>query len=256
MFLIDTHTHLNIKVFNVDIHEVIRRAMIVGVNKFCIPNIDLTSTSRINILCNNYPNICFSMIGLHPTNINTNYKKNLAFIHNELINRQHIAIGEIGIDLYRNKKYAKKQIEAFEEQLHWSIEWNLPVVIHTREAFLQVFESLYKIGVNKLRGVFHSFNGNLETLKEILTYKNFMIGINGMITYKSIELQKYLSTAPIEKILLETDAPYLTPMPLKGKRNEPAYIIHIIQKIAKIYNLPIELVAKITTDGAKKLFNI
>jgi TatD DNase family protein len=196
------------------------------------------------------------MIGLHPTSINTFYKNDLRIIRKELNKRKYIAIGEIGIDYFKNKIYAKEQIKAFEEQLHWSIEFDLPIVIHAREAFLEVFESLYKIGLNKLCGVFHSFNGNLENLKEILKYKNFMFGVNGLITHKNNEFQKHLYIVPIEKILLETDSPYLTPIPFRGRRNEPSYIIHIAQKIATIYNMPVEIIAKITTCNALNLFKI
>lgn len=256
MLLVDTHTHLSFVVFDSDIQEVIRRAFVAGVKKNCIPNIDLASIPRVNALCDNFSSVCFSMMGLHPTSINANYKKDLTIIRKELEKRKYVAIGEIGIDLYWDKTYVKEQIEAFEEQLNWSIEWNLPVVIHVREAFPQVFESLYKVGVDKLYGVFHSFVGSLENLEEILKCKNFMLGINGIITYKNTKFQDYLSLAPIEKILLETDAPYLTPVPFRGKRNEPAYIVHTAQKVAEIYNLPLEIVANKTSDNADRLFNI
>jgi len=256
MLLIDTHTHLSFGVFDSDIQEVIRRASVAGVKKFCIPNTDLASIPRVNALCSSFSNICFSMMGLHPTSVNANYKKDLAIVRRELEKRKHIAIGEIGIDLFWDKTYVKEQIEAFEEQLNWSIEWSLPIVIHAREAFPQVFESLYKVGVDKLYGVFHSFVGSLENLEEILKCKNFMLGINGIITYKNTIFQEYLSLAPIEKILLETDAPYLAPVPFRGKRNEPAYIIYTAQKVAEIYNLPLEVVANKTSGNADKLFNI
>ncbi|BAG83756.1 MAG: TatD family hydrolase [Candidatus Azobacteroides pseudotrichonymphae] len=256
MFLVDTHTHLSLEIFDFDIQEVVRRAFVEGVKKFCIPNIDLISIPYVNALCNRFPCVCFSMMGLHPTSINTDYRKDLIVVRRELKKRKHIAIGEIGIDFYWDKTYAKEQIEAFEEQLNLGIEWNLPIVIHARESFLQIFESLYKVGINKLRGVFHSFVGDQKNLEEILKFENFMIGINGSITYKNAELQKYLSLVPIEKILLETDAPYLTPVPLRGKRNEPAYIVYTVQKVAEIYNLSLEVIAEKTTNNAKRLFDI
>ncbi len=254
--LVDTHTHIFSEEFDFDIDEVIANALTGNVRKFYLPNIDVASISRLNTLCNHYPEICFPMMGLHPTSINSTYKKDLEIIRSELDKRSYVAIGEIGIDLYWDKMFLKEQIEAFEEQLRWSIEKNLPVAIHTREAFPQVLESIYKVGVDKLQGVFHSFGGSLEELDEVLKCKNFMLGINGVITYKKSVFVDYLSQAPIERILLETDAPYLTPVPFRGKRNEPARLIYIVQKLAEIYNLSIDVVAEKTTQNAHRLFGI
>jgi TatD DNase family protein len=256
MYLVDTHTHIFCKEFDSDIDEVIANALAKNVKKFCLPNIDGKSIARLHSLCDRYPNICFPMMGLHPTHINSNYQKELELTRNELEKRQYIAIGEIGIDLYWDKTFIKEQIDAFEEQLCWSIERNLPVAIHTREAFPQVFESLHKIGIDKLRGVFHSFGGSIEELEEALKCKNFLLGINGVVTYKKATFTEYLLQTPIERILLETDAPYLTPVPFRGKRNEPAYLIYIAQKLADIYNLSVEEITEQTTRNAEKLFEV
>jgi len=195
------------------------------------------------------------MAGLHPTSVKDRYKQDLNIIKAGLNQRKYIAIGEIGLDLYWDKTFIKEQIDAFEEQLRWSIDWNLPVVIHTREAFPQVFESLYKIGVDQLRGVFHSFGGSREELEEISRCKNFMVGINGVITYKKATFREYLPLLPPERIILETDSPYLSPTPFRGKRNEPAYLLPIAAKVAEIYNLPVETLAEITTENTRRLFN-
>ena len=158
--------------------------------------------------------------------------------------------------MYWDKTFIKDQIKAFEEQLQWSIDHNLPVVIHTRDAFPQVFECLYKIGVDRLRGVFHSFGGTREELEEIVLCKNFMIGINGVITYKKADFREYLPLFPLERIILETDSPYLSPAPLRGRRNEPAYLLHTAAKLAEVYNLPVDKIAEITTGNALRLFSV
>jgi TatD DNase family protein len=254
--IVDTHTHIFAEEFDSDIQEVFRRAFENGIRKFCLPNIDVASIPRLKTLCDNYPQFCFPMMGLHPTSVNEDFEKNLEIIHDEFGKRKYIAIGEIGIDLYWDKTFVREQAKVFEEQLTWSIEMNLPVAIHTRDAFPQVFESLCKVGVDKLRGVFHSFGGSRAELEEALKCEHFMLGINGVVTYKKAGFQDYLSLAPLEKILLETDAPYLSPVPFRGKRNEPAYIIYVAQKIAEIYNLSADTIIKKTTENACRLFGI
>jgi len=194
------------------------------------------------------------MMGLHPTSVKAGFQRDLEIIKAELKKRKYIAIGEIGLDLYWDKTFISEQIEAFEEQLRWSIEWNLPVAIHTREAFPQVFESLYKIGIDRLRGVFHSFGGTREELEEIMLCKNFMIGINGVITYKKANFREYLTLFPLERIILETDSPYLSPVPQRGKRNEPAYLVHVVAKLAEVYNLSADEIGEITSENAGRLF--
>jgi TatD DNase family protein len=254
MYLIDTHTHIYTDDFDGDIPEIIQRAKREKVNKYCLPNIDIESITRVNALCARYPESCFPMMGLHPSCVNADYKKKLTIIQEELTKRNYIAIGEIGIDLYWDKTFINEQIAAFEEQLQWSKEKNLPVSIHSRDAFPHVFESIYKIGKEDLRGVFHSFGGNPDELKEALKCTRFMIGINGVVTFKNAELRKFLNIVPLERIVLETDAPYLTPVPFRGKRNEPAHLIYIAQKLAEIFKLPLETVMEKTTENANRLF--
>jgi TatD DNase family protein len=254
MYLVDTHTHIYAEEFDADREEIIRRAKEAGVGAFCLPNIDVESIGRLHNLCDQHPEICFPMMGLHPTSVESNYKKDLDIIRAELGKRKYIAIGEIGIDLHWDKTCLKEQIEAFEEQLRWSIEWDLPVAIHSREAFPQVFESLHKTGVDKLRGVFHSFGGSREELEEALRCPGFSLGINGVITYKKADFRDYLTLAPIERIVIETDAPYLAPVPYRGKRNEPAYLAAVVRKLAEVYGLPEETIAETTTGNARQMF--
>ena len=254
MYLIDSHTHIFLDEFNHDRDLVIQRAREAGVRLFFLPNIDIESIELLHLFSDQYPDLCFPMMGLHPTSVKVDYIEDLGLIRAELEKRKYIAVGEIGIDLYWDKTFIKEQIYAFEEQLLWSIDYNLPVVIHTRDAFPQVFESLYKIGVDRLRGVFHSFGGSREELEEIMLCKNFMIGINGVITYKKANFREYLPIFPIERIILETDSPFLSPTPFRGKRNEPAYLLYIAAKLAEVYNLPVEKIAEITTENSKRLF--
>jgi len=256
MFLIDSHTHIFLDDFDSDRDIVIQRARDAGVGLFCLPNIDVESIERLHNLTDKYQDCCFPMMGLHPTSVKTGFEKDLEIIKEELHKRKYIAIGEIGLDLYWDKTFINEQIIAFEEQLRWSIEWNLPVVIHTREAFPQVFESLYKTGVDNLRGVFHSFGGSREVLEDISRLKNFMIGINGVVTYKKAGFCDYLPSFPLERVILETDSPYLSPTPFRGKRNEPAYLLNVAEKLAEVYNLPMEIIAKVTTNNVLELFNL
>ena len=254
MYLIDSHTHIFLEEFDSDRDTVIRRAKESGVGIFFLPNIDIESIEQVHRLSDQYPDCCYPMMGLHPTSVKPEFQRDLELIKAELNKRKYAAIGEIGIDLYWDKTFLKEQIYAFEEQLLWSIDRDLPVVIHTREAFPQVFESLHKIGANRLRGVFHSFGGAREELEEILSCKNFMIGINGVITYKKASFRDYLPLFPLERIILETDAPYLTPTPFRGKRNEPAYLVHVAEKLAEVYGVSVEKIAEVTSENARRLF--
>ena len=254
MYLIDSHTHIFLEDFDSDRDLVLQRAREVGVQFFFLPNIDVESIELVNSLSDQYPALCFPMMGLHPTSVKAGFQRDLEVIKAELNKRKYIAIGEIGIDLYWDKTFLKEQICAFEEQLLWSIDHDLPVAIHTREAFPQVFESLHKIGVDRLRGVFHSFGGTRKELEEIILCKNFMVGINGVITYKKADFREYLPLLPLERIILETDSPYLSPVPFRGKRNEPAHLLNVAAKLAEVYNLPVEKIAEVTTENARRLF--
>ena len=254
MYFVDTHTHIFLEEFDSDVHEVVQRAKEAGINRLYLPNIDVDSLERLHALNDRYSGLCYPMMGLHPTSVGPDFRKDLEIIESWFEKRKYVAIGEIGIDLYWDKTFLKEQIEAFETQLQWSVERNLPVAIHTREAFPFVFESIHKIGAEKLRGVFHSFGGSREELEGIIRLQNFRIGINGIVTYKNVQFRDYLPLLPIERVLLETDAPYLSPVPHRGKRNEPSYLPAIAAKLAEIYELPIEIIAEKTTENALQLF--
>jgi len=254
MKLIDTHTHIYQDDFYEDISEVVKNAESKGIFKLLLPNVDIESIDLVNNLCERYLGICYPMMGLHPTSVNASYSGDLGKIKQQFQSKKYIAVGEIGIDLYWDKTFLKEQKIAFEAQLQWSIDYNLPVVIHNRDAFDEVMESIEKVGKNRLRGVFHSFGGNQPELMTILSLDNFMIGINGIVTFKNSKLKDYLTTAPLSRIVLETDAPYLAPVPYRGKRNEPAYLNEIANKIAEIYQTSPENIAEITTQNAINLF--
>jgi TatD DNase family protein len=256
MYLVDTHTHLYFEAFDADRSAVLQRAVEAGVAAFCLPGIDLETLPRLRAMCDTYPDRCFPMIGLHPTNVKPGYASTLSLLRQELENAPYIAVGEIGIDLHWDKTYLREQVAAFEEQLRWSIEKDLPVALHVREAFPPVFESLHKIGIDRLRGVFHSFGGTREELEEILSHPQFLLGINGVVTYKNTTLRDYLPLAPLERLILETDAPYLPPVPHRGQRNEPAYVPLIAQKLAEIYGVSVQTVAEITTCNATKVWKL
>ena len=252
--MIDTHTHIYLEHFDEDREMTIARAKEAGFTKLLLPNVDLETIDRMHDVCDQYQDYCFPMMGLHPTSVTPNWKEDLKIIRSWFDKRKYIAVGEIGIDLYWDKTYIEEQKLAFIEQLRWSIEMDLPVVIHTRDAFPEVFECLDIVGAHNLRGVFHSFGGNRGKLERALQYKNFMLGINGVITYKNAKLRDYINITPIERIITETDAPYLTPVPFRGERNEPAYIRYVVETLAEAYQLPIETVAKITAENAERMF--
>jgi len=253
MKLIDTHTHLYLQEFDSDRDKVVKRAIENGVEKMLLPNIDISTHQAMMDMCEANPENCFPMIGLHPTSVKENYIKELDFVEKELSKNKYIAIGEIGLDLYWDKTYQKQQEEALKIQIEWAIELNLPVVIHVRESFNETFAVLDKIANPKLKGVFHSFTGNIEQAKKALSY-DFYIGVGGIFTFKNAGLNKVIRTLDIEKLLLETDSPYLAPTPQRGKRNESSFLIHIAQKLADEKETDINKVAEQTTLNAQKLF--
>jgi TatD DNase family protein len=256
MFLVDTHSHVYFEAFDSDLPEVMCRAAAAGVAILCLPGTDIETLPRLRAMCKQYPERCFPMVGLHPTNVGPDYRKTLALLRAELENGPLIGIGEIGVDLHWDSTYLSEQMAAFEEQLRWSIEKELPVAIHTRDAFPQVFECLHRVGIERLRGVFHSFGGNREELEEVLRHPQFLLGINGVVTYKNTKLRDYLPLAPLDRLLLETDAPYLPPVPHRGQRNEPAHVPLIAQKLAEVYNVPVETIAEQTTMNAMRLWQL
>ena len=254
MYLVDTHTHIFLEEFDRDVEEVIARATEAGVKRMYLPNIDTDSIDRLHTLSDAHPSLCFPMMGLHPTSVGPDYRRVLDVIRSQFDKQKYVAVGEIGIDLYWDKTYLKEQKIVFEEQLRWSIDLNLPVAIHTRDAFPEVFDSIHRVGADRLRGVFHSFGGSREELQEILPLDNFRIGINGVVTYKKASFRDYLPLMPLNRILLETDAPYLSPVPFRGKRNEPTYIVKVAEQLAEVYGVSAEQIAENTSRNAEILF--
>ena len=253
MKIIDTHTHLYLKQFKDDIDKVIQRSIDKGINKFIFPAIDSTHFDDMHDLKNKYPGSIYLMSGLHPVDVKENFKEELEFVVNSLKSHSYVAIGEIGIDLYWDKTYLKQQQEAFEFQIRLAIKNDLPIVIHCREAFDEIFEILDKENCDKLRGVFHCFTGTLEQANRAIQL-GFKLGIGGVVTFKNGGIDKFLNRIDLNHIVVETDSPYLAPVPYRGKRNESSYITYIIDKLSEIYGLPIKEIASVTTKNAEKVF--
>jgi len=251
----DSHTHLYLDAFNEDRGQMLERAIEAGVSRMFLPNIDRSSIRAMFSLVDKYPSHCFPMMGLHPTSVKENFQEEIKAIEQELDHENIIAIGESGIDLYWDTTFFAQQEEAFRIQIRWARERKLPLVIHARDSFQEIFRILDDAGGEDLRGVFHSFTGTLEDLEKALTY-NFMIGINGIVTFKNSGLGEVVRSIPIDRILLETDAPFLAPHPYRGKRNESSYLLKTAAKVAEIYNLTPEEIGKITTRNALQIFQL
>jgi TatD DNase family protein len=253
--MIDTHCHLYSEEFEHDIDEVISRAKASGVAKFYLPAIDSTSLQPMLALEKKYPNECFAMMGLHPCYVKDNYQAELAIVQQQLQSRSFVAVGEIGLDFYWDKTFATQQYEAFELQMQWALDANLPIAIHTRNAMQETINMVKPFAAKGLTGVFHCFSGSYESAKQI-TDMNFMLGVGGVITYKNAGLAEALQNIPNAFLVLETDAPYLTPVPFRGKRNESNYLTYIVEKLANSKQIPIETMAAITTANAERLFKV
>ena len=254
MILTDTHTHLYSEQFNEDIDTVIQNSINKGITRFFLPNIDSTSIGGMLKLGTDYPDNCFPMMGLHPTSVGANYKKELAIVEDWMNKQKFCAIGEIGIDLYWDKTFIKEQQEAFRFQIELAKKHDLSFVIHCRDAFDEIFEILDELNDTKMRGIFHCFTGTVEQANHIINYGDFKIGIGGVVTFKNSGLDKVVEQIDLKHLVLETDAPYLAPTPFRGKRNESTYLYTIAEKVADIYNISIEEVAKITTENSKQVF--
>lgn len=255
MGLIDTHSHLYLADFDADREALISAAIRSGIEALLLPNIDETTVLRMYDLCDTHPDFCQPMMGIHPTSIDSDYVRKLKKIESYLLTRKHCAIGEIGIDLHWDKTYLKEQKIVFEEQLRWSIDLQLPVAIHTRDAFPEVLDSIYKVGYEKLSGIFHSFTGHKDELIELKKLRSFKIGINGVVTFKNAKIANVLPLADLKDLVLETDAPYLSPVPFRGRRNEPVYLWETAEKVASIYHLSVERIVQITRENASVLFS-
>lgn len=256
MNLIDTHAHLFAEEFRDDFQEMVFRAKEAGVEHVLLPNIDVSTIPPLKQCVLEDPAFFYPMMGLHPTSVGEDWEQQLQIIYRELEAGEYIAVGEIGIDLYWDTTFQREQVKAFETQLQWSIEKNIPVSIHSRNAIAEVIKSIRRVGEQSIRGVFHSFGGTKEELEEALSLRNFSIGINGVVTFKNSGLSDILAHCPLEKVVLETDAPYLAPVPYRGKRNESAYLVHIVSKLAMVWNRSEEEIACITHHNAQDLFNL
>lgn len=258
MFFIDTHTHLYLAEFNENRNDFEERMLQAGVQLCLLPNIDVESIEALHALHQSNPQRYVPMMGLHPCSVGENAEEDLKVIKNHLFSspQKYCAVGEIGIDLYWDKSTLEIQRHAFIEQINWAKELNLPIAIHARDAFQEIFDILDEHADAQLSGVFHCFTGNQDECKKALTYSNFMLGIGGVATFKNGGLDKVLPLVPTDRIVLETDSPYLAPVPHRGKRNESAYLRLVAEKVAEIYQLPLIKVAEITTQNAKKLFKI
>ena len=253
--VIDTHTHLYLKEFAADIDDVINRAKNLKINNFFLPAIDSSYTESMIALKNAYPDIMHLMAGLHPCSVKDNYLEELSHVENMLKNHAIVAIGEIGIDLYWDKSTLNIQKKAFASQIRLAKDLNLPIVIHCRNAFDEIFEVLEKEKSEKLRGIFHCFSGNYEQALKAISF-NMKLGIGGVVTFKNGKIDKFLKEIPLDNLVLETDSPYLAPPPFRGKRNESSYLSIIIDKLTEVYEIPAKKIIEITSTNAIELFKI
>ena len=255
MIITDTHTHLYSDAFDKDRKDMIERAISQNVSRFFIPAIDSSYTKSMLALEANFPEHMFLMMGLHPTSVKENYKEELQHVETMLAQRHFYAVGEIGIDLYWDTSTLNIQQEAFRYQIQLAKDYGLPIVIHCRNAFDEIFEVLEDVADEKLYGIFHCFTGTLEQAQKAISY-NMKLGIGGVATFKNGGIDQFLNAIDLEHIVLETDAPYLAPKPYRGKRNESAYIIKVLEKLSEIYSISEEKIAEITTSNSKDIFGI
>ena len=253
--MIDTHSHIYSEEFDSDRDEVILRAQHAGVTKIILPNVDSDTLPRLLELEARYPDYCYAAIGLHPESVKEDYLKQLEIIKAELERRKYIAVGEIGIDLYWDKNYQTEQIRAFQTQVEWAIELNLPVIIHVRNSHRETIDTLKHYAGSGLKGIFHCFGGTPEEADEIFSLGDFKLGIGGVVTFKNSGLADSLMHIPLEKLVLETDSPYLTPAPFRGKRNESAYTVLVAEKLAQVYDMSVGEIDRITTENACSVFS-
>ncbi len=255
MILTDTHTHLYSEAFDEDREKIIERAIKNGVLRFFIPAIDSTYTTAMLNLEKAYPNTVFLMMGLHPTHVKENFREEIGHVERLLTEKKIYAVGEIGIDLHWDKTFLKEQQEAFKMQIGLAKKHRLPIVIHCRESFDEIFVILEEEKGEDLYGIFHCFTGTLEQAQKAISY-NMKLGIGGVVTFKNGKLDTFLEHIELKHIVLETDAPYLAPVPFRGKRNESAYLVHVLEKLSTIYKKSQEEIAAMTTQNSKEVFGI
>lgn len=253
MILIDTHCHLYSTEFGTESQEIINRAKTVGIKKFYLPAIDSEVIDAMLSLEAANPGVCYAMMGLHPCSVNDRVTVELNLVKEWLDKRPFVAVGEIGLDFYWDKTYAEQQKMAFVLQMEWALEKNLPIVIHTRNAMQETIDMVKPFSAKGLKGIFHCFSGSYESAKQIVAM-DFMLGIGGVLTYKNAGLPEALDKIGLEHMVLETDAPYLSPAPYRGKRNESSYMIEVAKKLAEVKKVTLEEIATITTANAQKIF--
>ena len=252
---IDTHTHLFLREFDTDLNEVLNRALSSGVAKMLLPNIDRKTISPMLDLSGSYPGKLYPMMGLHPTSVKGNYREELGIVEEWFSREKFYAVGETGIDLYWDKTHLEEQQDSFIQHIRFARHYDLPLVIHSRGAFDEIFQILDQELTGNERGIFHAFTGTWDQAKRVFEY-GFMIGVGGIITYKNSGLDFIIAKTGISKVVLETDAPYLAPVPERGKRNEPSFILYIAQRIADILNIQLQEVERITTTNASEMFRL
>ena len=255
MTITDTHTHLYSEEFDIDRDEMMQRALNAGVTRFFIPAIDSNYIQKMYALEANYPENVFLMMGLHPTYVKDNYLDELQMVEQQLASRKFYAIGEIGIDLYWDKTHLKEQQIAFRRQIQLAKKYKLPIVIHCREAFDEIFEILEEEKSEDLFGIFHCFSGTYEQALQAISY-NMKLGIGGVVTFKNGKIDQFINQIDLKHLVLETDSPYLAPIPFRGKRNESSYIVNVVDKLASLYGLSSEEIALKTTENSKAIFGI
>lgn len=255
MILIDTHCHLYLDECRNDIDAIMKNASAAGVRKFYMPAIDSSENGNLVELENKFPGKCIAMMGLHPCSVKSNYKAELELAAEWLIKRKFAAIGETGLDFYWDKTFVDEQYDAFRTQAEWALQYNLPIVIHTRNSMQETIDVVKEFVPRGIKGIFHCFSGNYENAMEIID-AGFYLGIGGVVTYKNAGLAEVLKNIDLQYMVLETDSPYLTPVPFRGKRNESSYLKYIVEKLAGIKNVSVEEVAAITTINAEKIFNL
>ena len=253
MILIDTHTHLYDPAFDADRKEMIERANAMGVQKFYLPGIDSSTTQCMMQMEQDYPGQCFAMAGLHPCSVKENWKDELSIVEKWLTERTFPAIGEIGLDFYWDTSFKQQQYKAFHTQIDWALQYKLPIIIHTRNAMQETIDVVKSYAGKELNGIFHCFGGSYKNAQDIIA-AGFYLGIGGVVTYKKSGLAEVLANIPLEHIVLETDAPYLTPVPFRGKRNESSYLKYVVDKLVEVYGLSAAEIATVTTANAGKIF--
>ena len=255
--MIDTHCHLDGEEFREDLEQVIARAKEAGVEMIGVPAIDLKSCVSVFTLCQQYPGFCYPMYGLHPEEVKANWKAQLGGIKMDMLAWNPVAIGEVGLDFYWSREFEEAQLQAFEEQVKWAVEWKLPLMIHCRKAQNEMVAILKKYKDDLSGGVFHCFTGNALEAQELLQFEGFVLGIGGVLTFKKSKLPETLAeVVPLERIVLETDAPYMAPEPMRGQRNEPAFVAYVCKKLAEVYGVSVETVDNGTTANAKRVFRL